>query len=186
MQKFINISLKKAETMKKLTDDLFMFTKLNGGGLKLHLSTVCLNELIYQLIDEFSIIFENENLNIVDNICDENIMVTIDINLFVMALNNLLYNALKYSVKPSNVNVSLQQNNKNAVIKISNACENLNVKNINMLFEKFYRVDKSRTNPDEGSGLGLSITKSIVERHSGNIWISYKNGIITFTISLPN
>ncbi|WP_123053726.1 HAMP domain-containing sensor histidine kinase [Clostridium sp. JN-1] len=186
LKRFIGISLKKAETMKKLTDDLFMFTKLNSSGLKLHLSTVCLNELIYQLIDEFSITFENENLNIVDNICDENIMVSIDINLFVRALNNLLYNALKYSIKHSSVNLSLIQNNKNAVISISNKCKNLNVENANMLFEKFYRADKSRTNPDEGSGLGLSITKNIIECHGGKIWANYEKGIITFTISLPN
>ncbi|QXE21046.1 HAMP domain-containing sensor histidine kinase [Clostridium sp. 001] len=186
MQRFINISLKKAETMKKLTDNLFMFTKLNGGDLKLHLSTVCLNELIYQLIDEFSITFENSKLNIVDNICAENIMVTIDINLFVRALNNLMYNALKYSFKPSDVNVSLTQCDKNAIISISNKCKNLNIENVSMLFEKFYRADKSRTNPDEGSGLGLSITKSIIERHNGKIWGNYEEGIITFTISLPN
>ncbi|AZV56900.1 HAMP domain-containing sensor histidine kinase [Clostridium sp. AWRP] len=186
MQRFINISLKKAETMKKLTDNLFMFTKLNGSDLKLHLSTVCLNELIYQLIDEFSITFENSKLKIVDNICAENIMVTIDINLFVRALNNLMYNALKYSTKPSDVKVSLTQCDKNAVISISNNCKNLNTKNVNMVFEKFYRADKSRTNPDEGSGLGLSITKSIIERHSGKIWANYDEGTITFTISLPD
>ncbi len=186
MQRFINISLKKAETMKKLTDNLFMFTKLNGSDLKLHLSTVCLNELIYQLIDEFSITFENSKLNIVDNICAENIMVTIDINLFVRALNNLMYNALKYSTKPSDVNVSLTQCGKNAVIRISNKCENLNIENVSMLFEKFYRADKSRTNPDESSGLGLSITKSIIERHSGKIWANYENNTITFIISMPD
>ncbi|ADK15025.1 MULTISPECIES: HAMP domain-containing sensor histidine kinase [Clostridium] len=186
MQRFINISLKKAETMKKLTDNLFMFTKLNGGDLKLHLSTVCLNELIYQLIDEFSITFENSKLNIVDNICAENIMVTIDINLFVRALNNLMYNALKYSIKPSDVNVSLVQCDKNVLISISNKCKNLNIENVSMLFEKFYRADKSRTNPDEGSGLGLSITKSIIEKHNGIILANYDKDTITFTISLPN
>ena len=50
----------------------------------------------------------------------------------------------------------------------------------------FYRADKSRTNPDEGSGLGLSITKSIIERHNDKIWGNYEEGIITFTILLPD
>jgi len=185
MRRFIGICLTKAETMKKLTDNLFMFTKLNDSSVKLHLSTICLNELIYQLIDEFEIAFENSKLKIIDNICTESIMVTVDINLFVRALNNLMYNALKYSFKPSNVHVSLIQHDKKVVISTSNRCKNLNVENINMLFEKFYRMDTSRTNPDEGSGLGLSITKSIIEKHGGNIWANYEKDIITFAILMP-
>lgn len=185
MKRFIGICLKKAETMKKLTDNLFMFTKLNDSSVKLHLSAICLNELIYQLIDEFEIAFENSKLKIIDNICTESIMVTVDINLFVRALNNLMYNALKYSFKPSNVHVSLIQHDKKVVISINNRCENLKVENLNILFEKFYRTDVSRTNTDEGSGLGLSITKSIIEKHGGNIWANYEKHIITFTVSIP-
>lgn len=185
MRRFIGICLKKAETMKKLTDNLFMFTKLNDSSVKLHLSAICLNELIYQLIDEFEMAFENSKLKIIDTICTESIMVAVDVNLFVRALNNLMYNVLKYSSKPSNVHVSLIQHDKKAVISISNRCENLNVENTNILFEKFYMTDASRTNPDEGSGLGLSITKSIVERHGGNICANCEKDMITFTISIP-
>lgn len=185
MKRFIGICLKKAETMKKLTDNLFMFTKLNDSSVKLHLSTICLNELIYQLIDEFEMAFENSKLKIIDNICTESIMITVDVNLFVRALNNLMYNALKYSFKPSNVHVSLIQHDKKVVLGIRNRCENLNVETINTLFEKFYRADASRTNPDEGSGLGLSITKSIIERHGGNICANCEKDMITFTVSIP-
>lgn len=185
MKRFIDICLKKAETMKKLTDNLFMFTKLNSSSVTLHLSAICLNELIYQLIDEFEMTFENSKLKIIDNICTKSILVSVDVNLFVRALNNLMYNSLKYSFKPSNVHISLVQHDKYAVISISNRCENLNVENLNMLFEKFYRADISRTNTDEGSGLGLSITKSIIEKHGGEIWANYEKDIITFTISIP-
>ncbi|MEY8000218.1 sensor histidine kinase [Clostridium sp. Mt-5] len=93
--KFVDIALKKARTMKKLTDNLFIFTKLESTNVKLNFSTICLNDLIYQVVDEFLVIFEENNLKLIDSIILENLMVRIDVDMFLRALNNLLYNALE-------------------------------------------------------------------------------------------
>lgn len=182
MDKYIDISLKKAETMKKLTNDLFMFTKLNSTGLKFNFSSICFNEIVYQLIDEFEPSFEVNNLKLSDDIPSEKILVNIDANMFARALNNLFSNALKYSLSPSEVKVSLKKNAGNAIFSISNQCEAIDENAINMIFERFYRVDQARSNPDNSSGLGLSIAKTIIERHGGSITVTYKDNIICFSV----
>lgn len=182
MDKYIDISLKKAETMKKLTNDLFMFTKLNNTGLKFNFSSICFNEIVYQLIDEFEPSFEVNNLKLSDDITSEKILVNVDTNMFARALSNLFSNALKYSLSPSEVKISLKKDDDNAIFSISNQCEAITENDINMLFERFYRVDQARSNPDNSSGLGLSIAKSIIERHDGSITVSCKDNIICFSV----
>lgn len=182
MDSYIDISLKTAETMKKLTNDLFMFTKLNSKGLKFNFTSICFNEFVYQLIDEFEPNFEVKNLKLLDDITSEKTLVNVDTNMFARALNNLFSNALKYSLSPSEVKVSLKKDADNAIFSISNKCETIDENDINMLFERFYRVDQSRSNPDNSSGLGLSIAKSIIERHDGSITVNCKNNIICFSV----
>lgn len=182
MDKYIDISLKKAETMKKLTNDLFMFTKLNSTGLKFNFSSICFNEIVYQLIDEFEPSFEVNNLKLSDDITSEKILVNVDTNMFARALNNLFSNALKYSLSPYEVKVSLKKDDGNAIFSISNQCEAIIENDINMLFERFYRVDQARSNPDNSSGLGLSISKNIIERHDGSITATCKDNIICFSV----
>lgn len=182
MDKYIDISLKKAETMKKLTNDLFMFTKLNSTGLEFNFTSICFNEIVYQLIDEFEPSFQVNNLKLLDDITSKKTLVNVDTNMFARALNNLFSNALKYSLSPSEVKVSLKKDDGKAIFSISNQCEAITENDINMLFERFYRVDQARSNPDNSSGLGLSIAKSIIERHDGSITVNCKDNIICFSV----
>ncbi|MEY8000217.1 ATP-binding protein [Clostridium sp. Mt-5] len=79
-------------------------------------------------------------------------------------------------MKPSEVKLSLSKEENRAVISISNSCDNLREEEIKLLFERFYRADKSRVNPDKNSGLGLSIAKSIIEHYH----INYTQNIYLF------
>lgn len=180
MKKYIKISLKESKRMQKLTNDLFTFTKLNNKNVKLNLQPVYINELIYQIIDDFLPKFDQSNLTLVYNITSEKMLINIDINMFVRALSNLLYNSINYSSQPSDVTLSLIKDNENSILSISNKCDNLNQNNVKMLFQRFYRVDNS----NNGSGLGLSIAKSIIERHGGKIEAKYNDGTICFSIIL--
>lgn len=182
MNRYVEISLKKAENMKSLANDLFMFTKLNSKDLKFNFTTICFNDFIYQMIDEFEPDFEEHFLKFSSEIIPEKLLINVDINMFIRAIQNLFSNALKYSLQPSEVKVSLTKENGNAIFSISNMCENINESNINMLFERFYRADKSRFNPDNSSGLGLSITQNIIKRHNGYIDVKYHDGIICFCV----
>jgi len=102
----------------------------------------------------------------------------------VRVYENLFINAIKYSQKPSELLISFEAKDNSTVLKLSNKVESPPMDNINKMFERFYRGDKARIDV-QSSGLGLSISKKIMELHHGDIFAEYKNGWITFTVVLP-
>ncbi len=93
-------------------------------------------------------------------------------------------NAIKYSMKPSELSISLELIGNKAILKVSNKVEKPPVSDPNKLFERFFRGDKARKG-DQGNGLGLAISKRIVELHNGNIHAEYKAGWISFIVEHP-
>jgi signal transduction histidine kinase len=111
--------------------------------------------------------------------------MVVDPNKMVRALENILTNAIKYSIQPRNIHVEMARHNHYVQISVSNPCKSLSHVEVIRLFDRFYRVDTARSSNKSGAGLGLAITKSIIELHQGTIYVDYKNKIIRLTISLP-
>ena len=97
---------------------------------------------------------------------------------------NLIMNAIRYSIKPGEIKINLYKERVFSMVSISNKSEEISKEDLKKLFDRFYRLDKSRTASTGGSGLGLAIAKSIVEMHKGSIWAEYQKGYITFYIKL--
>lgn len=135
------------------------------------------------MIGEYTPIFGKESLIIKKDISEQDIYVNVDIEKIVRVFDNILINAKKYSSKPADIHVKLCRQNNKAIVSISNTTNKISVDNLDIIFEKFYRVDSSRRD-DGGSGLSLAIARRIVELHGGNIWAEYKDDVITFYIEL--
>ena len=98
----------------------------------------------------------------------------------------LLDNALKYSPDGGNISISLKKQNKSISLKVFNTAQNVDTKNLDRLFDRFYRGDKSRSSETRGYGIGLSVAKAIVTSHKGKIAASSKDGnSLTITVTLP-
>ena len=98
----------------------------------------------------------------------------------------LLDNAVKYVDSRRIVRVELLKNEKHAFLKVKNSSEGIKDEDIERLFDRFYRTDKSRARRSGGHGLGLAIAKSIVEEHKGDIKVYSKSGeYVEFTVKLP-
>ena len=100
-------------------------------------------------------------------------------------LSLLLDNAVKYCDEGGTIQFVLVRRGKNAVIRISNPCSALDASQLPHYFDRFYRADSSRARATGGTGIGLSTAKAIVTRHHGYITNDYRQGVISFTISLP-
>ena len=109
----------------------------------------------------------------------------IDPDLMVRALENIIMNAIKHSVHPGKIKVKLQKNEQAVQMIVSNPCEPLLEEEVNRLFERFYRVDYARSSGKGGAGLGLAITKNIIELHHGTIDVQYQEGHISLVITFP-
>ena len=100
-------------------------------------------------------------------------------------LSLLLDNAVKYCDEGGTIQFVLVRRGKNAVIRISNPCSGLDASQLPHHFDRFYRADSSRARATGGTGIGLSTAKAIVIRHHGYITNDYRQGVISFTVSLP-
>ena len=101
------------------------------------------------------------------------------------ALSNLLSNAVRHTPHGAEVSVTLQEAESNIYLEVTNPGEGIPSEHLERIFDRFYRVDSARQRLSDGAGLGLAITRSIVQAHGGKIYASSANGKTTFTIELP-
>ncbi len=185
LNEYVDVIYHKSQNLQILINELFEYTKLTTPGIRINSSTVDLSGLLEQLVGEYIPILSREGLTIERDIPVQDIYVTVDIEKIVRVFENILTNARKYSPKPSVIHVKLYKQDNKATVSITNRTDRIPVENLDLLFEKFYRVDTSRKD-SEGAGLGLAIAKRIVELHGGRIWADCREDRITFAVELQS
>lgn len=184
LKEYLETSYSKSKRLEFLINQLFEYTRLSSPDVKLNFNEVDFTSFLEQFIGEYVPIFEKEKLTIVNSIPDEEIPVTLDVEKMVRVYENLFMNAIKYSLKPSEIHIDLEKHDSIAILKVSNRVEAPPLDDLNKLFEQFFVGDKARKN-NQGTGLGLAISKRIVELHGGSIQAEYKKGWITFIVEHP-
>lgn len=184
LEDFVNIAYGKAEKLKTLIDDLFEYTKIANEGIKLNTADVNINELLEQLVEELVPASEENQLEFVREIPHEKIVVNADADLMARVFENLLVNAIRYSYKPGKILINLKRQGDRAIVCIENKGDPIPPEELPNLFNRFYRLEKSRTAGMGGSGLGLAIAKSIVDFHQGDIWAECEGNTIRFFVAL--
>lgn len=182
---YLLILEKKSLKLKALIEDLFEMSKINSGRIKLNRELIDILSLIHQGIGEYSTLYEEKNISFKVTTDEDAIYMELDGRLMSRALENVIINALKYSLNDTRVyvNVKLDGNFVNVGIKnIANYEMDFNEED---MFERFARGDKSRNSKVEGSGLGLAITKSIVELHGGEVKIKKEGDMFKIYFILP-
>lgn len=184
-KEYLNSSYNLSIKLKKLIDELFEYTKLSSKEVVLELVDVDICPILNQIVGEYAPMLESKGLRVVSQLSNEELLVKIDVEKMVRVFDNIISNAEKYSIKPSEIVVKAENKSDYACISISNKGEHIEQDKLNKMFEKFYRVDISRPSNIEGSGLGLAVSKKIVELHNGQIWAECEGNIITINVRLP-
>lgn len=163
-----------------------VFTKeiLNSHDIKLNYNDIEINTLLEQIVGEYIPAFERVGLRLEKYIDDEDIFINVDVEKIVRVLENLLTNALKYSVENSKVIIRSFKEENNVAILFENKTKDVSKSDLEHIFERFYKIDKSRKDSNS-SGLGLNIVKRIVKLHKGLITVELNDEFITFKITLP-
>lgn len=170
IKQYIDILNQKSLRLKKLIEDLVEASKVSSGNVKLNIEVIDLKELLAQTIGEFEDRFENKNLKIDIEIPDEEVKIKADNRYMYRVIENLFSNITKYSIDNSRVYISLTKQNDKIKLEIKNISKDkLNI-SPDELMQRFVRGDKSRYT--EGSGLGLSIAKSLTEMQGGKFDIN--------------
>lgn len=182
---YLAIVEKKARKLKVLIDDLFEMSKINSGKMELFKDNIDIVSLIHQTIGEYYYIYESKNIEFKVDSYREEIYIDLDGKLISRAIENIIINAMKYSLEGTRVYVDIIEKEGYIVLSfknISNYEMNFDNKEI---FERFARGDSSRNSRIEGSGLGLAITKSIIELHDGKVHIAREGDMFKIFIYLP-
>ena len=182
--KYLDIAYSKSKRLEKLIEDLFGFTKLNYGKISMHVSKVDIIKLLGQLLEESYPNFSNKNLSyeLQSNVPAKVIMA--DRNLLARLFDNLINNAIKYGAEGKRVLVKVYAMAETVQVSVTNYGYVIPEEELPLIFEKFYRVEHSRSVNTGGTGLGLAIVKNIVDMHGGDITVkSDLNGTV-FTVTL--
>lgn len=183
-KKYIGIAYVKTKRLEKLIEDLFGFTKLNYGKMSMHVSRVDVVKLLSQLLEEFYPSFVDKNLSyeLQSNVPIQ--VITADGNLLARLFDNLINNAIKYGADGKRILVRVHGDDDQVTISIVNYGYVIPSEELPLIFNKFYRVEQSRSTNTGGTGLGLAIAKNIVDMHGGNIDVTSDLSGTVFTVKL--
>ncbi len=185
-KKFARIATDKADRLLKMIEDLFSFTKLTSGEMKLKKANIDIIKLVEQMIEEFYPMFEDNGMECEYETNIRSVMMDVDPSLIARAVSNLMSNAVKYGKDGKRIIIKCIADKDNYLnIKVTNFGLVIPEESLNRVFERFYRVEDSRSLATGGTGLGLNIAKEILEMHSGKIAVESGISGTTFTISLP-
>ena len=183
-EKYLAIACDKSERLEELINEFFEITRFNLSKITLEYSTVDLKLLLEQLIFEFGPMLNDKKLSCILHMSEKsNIMC--DVDKMQRVFDNLLKNAISYSFENSQIDIYVDEDESYFVIEVVNKGNDIPKEKLNRLFEQFYRLDYSRGTARGGAGLGLAISKEIVELHGGTIEAKSKNEIITMRVAIP-
>lgn len=186
LQRYLEPVLSNTKKLNRMIDDLFDLSKLDAENVTPNLEDISLAELVQDLVQQFTPIAEQKNIRI-KTIYPENphAQIYADIGLLDRALSNLIDNAIQHTPEGGTVTIKSIQNGKDISLEISDSGRGIPESDIPHIFDRFYQVDKSRSN-SSGAGLGLSIAQKILELHGAKITVqSLLNKGTTFKIVMP-
>ncbi len=182
-QKYIKIALEKSYKLEDLVNELFDITRFNSEKIVLMKEKINLVMMIEQIVDDFYPLLKENNKEIKIK-SDEKVILNADSNQLARVFNNVIKNAIFYSTDKEII-IEINKKEDMANIVITNKGKEIPKEKLELLFEKFYRVDSSRTSKTGGSGLGLAIAKEITKLHGGNISAKSNKEHTKFLINLP-
>jgi signal transduction histidine kinase len=161
-------TLQETNRLNDLCNNILLSSQLDSGGFMLNKENVNLSLLLQQTVDDFRHRFQKR---LISADIEENLFFQADHLLLQLALNNLVENALKYTPAEKKIGVSLIDNAKNILISISDEGPGIPETEKKKIFEKFYRIGEETTRQTKGTGLGLYLTRKIVEDHLGSVFV---------------
>lgn len=185
LRHYISIAYDKSQRLHVLINDLFDYTRMRNGAIPLRKVKVNLTELIGQLLVHHRLMLQEAGMRGELASAQADISVSGDPDKLVRVFENLLSNAVAYGREGKRIDFGVRRMDEEAIVEVVNYGEPIPTTDLPYIFDRFYRVDKSRTAHDGGSGLGLAIVKSIVELHGGQIEAESDSRRTAFRVRLP-
>ncbi|MGI6208436.1 MAG: ATP-binding protein [Anaerolineae bacterium] len=185
-KQYAAVILRSAQRLRALMDEMLDLEALEQGGSFVRLEAVSLHEVIHETVEDMRPLADNRGHRIVVNLPDHDVRLTTDREKVAMILTNLLSNAIKFTPDGGHIEVRVSDKGDSVQVDVEDNGIGIDPSEWEHVFGRFYQVEASLTREHEGMGLGLSISKGMVELLGGRIWLDSQPGVgSTFSFSLP-
>lgn len=182
--KYVHITREKALRLESLINELFDITRYNLHEIVLDKTEANVSYLLEQLADEFYPLLSAHG-NRIELSVEEELTASLDTDKIARVFNNILKNAIGYSDPGTPIQIAARRDGESIIVTFTDQGKTIPEQKLKTIFEKFYRLDDSRSTHTGGAGLGLAIAKQIVTAHGGTIQAESRDHVTTFTVNLP-
>jgi histidine kinase len=179
---------READRLQRLVEDLQELNRVDGSVLPLDRKPVKINDLVKSTVTPLENTFTMKGVSLESHVETKLPAISVDADRIQQVLHNLLGNALQFTAADGKVTLDVRKEKENILFSVQDTGAGIAKEHLPHIFERFYRADKSRSRINGGgSGIGLTIAKSLVEAHGGEIWAESagKGKGSTFTFSIP-
>jgi two-component system phosphate regulon sensor histidine kinase PhoR len=184
--KFLKKAGKSLDGLEMLVNDLLTLSHIEAGEIKMHFESFDLLDLVGDIFDQIEGKAEKKNMNLQFDKNYEEVLVYADYNRIYQVILNLVTNAIKYSGENTEVQIRFEFHESAIEVFVIDNGSGISPEHLKRIFERFYRIDKSRSKDRGGTGLGLAIVKHIVEAHGAKVAVTSTIGKgSVFSFKLP-
>lgn len=180
---YLDLIIDESYKMANLVEDMLDLSQLESGNFKLVKDKFYLDELIRTTLKKYNVLMSEKNITLKCNLLD-NIPVTADWDRIEQVMNNYLGNAIKHTGNNGNISINMLDEESDIVVEVINTGNIIPDGEMENIWEKFYKIDKSRNRKLGGTGIGLSIVKNIMILHGGSYGVGNTNDGVKFYFSL--
>jgi len=175
-REYLEIALRHSHRLGKLIKNLFELARLDSGDIELEKSSFSLHELAYDIMQKHHLDAEKRGISLRCNDATDVCNAYGDIGLIERVLENLIENAIRHCDENGSVQVDITERDQGVHVRVSDTGKGIPAEELDHIFNRFYQVDKHRTNKYGGAGLGLAIVKSILDLHHSEIKVRSEVG----------
>ena len=183
--KYTHIAYKKSLEMQNLVNSLFEYANVQHATSRLNMTQFDMAQMLDQLSADFELEANKRGMEIMVNSTPEKIMMKGDTEKLGRVFNNLIMNALKYGKGATHIWLTAEQRDKEVVVTVANNGQPIPEDSLKHVFDRFYRVEDSRSKKTGGTGLGLAIAQSMVQLHGGTIAVTSDDERTSFISHFP-
>jgi signal transduction histidine kinase len=182
----LGIVREETRRLSRLTNGILELTRLERGATAFDMRRIDVSAPVHMAVDSLAPLIETCALTLTHDV-DEGVFIKGDRDRLQQAVGNLLSNAARYTPADGSVHVSLHRDGDDALIEVADTGVGISDEDMHRVFSRFWRADSARATATGGSGIGLAVTKEIVERHGGSITVAHREGGdgTVFSIRLP-
>ncbi|MFZ5595768.1 MAG: ATP-binding protein [Bacillota bacterium] len=174
-EKYLRLAYEETARLNRLVNDLLQLARIQTGNISLNREKIDVGDFLREIAEENSLATARRNIALT-SASPDGVLIYADRDRLKQILINLLHNAINYSGEGGEISIQAQKTGDSLMVTVSDSGPGIPEDQLDLIFEKFYRVEKSRSREIPGTGLGLSIARELVELHGGKIYARNKPG----------